>query len=239
MTLILRALSISLLLSACAHQNNIVLSNADLAVLAAESKTHYVKEISQDIAVFNHVAIGLGLPLRKYLNNGQIVQGKTILDLGTGSGVLSLVALKGGARTAVATDINPYAVANANYNAERMGLKDKLDVRLVSNENKGAYSVIRQGEKFDVIVSNPPQGAETPKKLYDYSYADPKLEFLISMLEGLDNHLATNGIGVFTLYENGLALAKKICVERGLAIDIVLKTWNRNGKYYLVEIRRK
>ena len=164
MLVLLRALGVFVLMSGCSHFNNVSLTDDDVETLAEKSKKQYVEELSQEIAIFDNVAFGLGLPLRKYLNRDQVVNGKMILDLGAGSGVLSLIALKNGAKKSVATEINPYAVANAVYNAEHFGFKDKMEVRLVSIDMQGAYSVIDKNERFDLIVSNPPQGREEPHK---------------------------------------------------------------------------
>ena len=161
------------------------------------------------------------------------------LDLGAGSGVLSLIALKNGAKKSVATEINPYAVANAVYNAERLGFKNKMDVRLVSMDKQGAYSVIDKNERFDLIASNPPQGREDPEDIYDYSHTDPDLAFLKSILEGLKGHLTPNGKGVFALYNRELELAYQMAKEHSLEVNLYLQTQNRNGYYYIVEIKRR
>ena len=223
-------------LNACSHTSAGIASHAESAPLANTTQKQYVAELSQDIEIFDTVAFGLGLPLRKYLNDTQAVNGKTILDLGAGSGVLSFIALKNGALKSVATDINPNAVANAEHNARRLGFGDKIEVRLVPMDKQGAYSVIKQNEKFDLIVSNPPQHPEQPMTLYEYSYADPKLAFLRSMLEGLNEHLNPGGKGVFALYDQGLNLARQMAHQHGFDVKIQVKTKNRNGTYYLVEL---
>ena len=233
-----REFFIVVLLCACSQLANIPLSPDEIKNQIDNSQKQYVQELGQEIAIFDEVAAGLGLPLRQYLSNEQSVNGKTILDLGAGSGVLSLIALKNGATRAVATDINNYAVANAIYNAERFGVVDRLDVRLVSLKSPGAYSVIGNDEKFDLIVSNPPQGKEPPGDIYEYSHSDPTLAFLRSILEGLKAHLTAEGKGVFALYYRGLVLAQQISAERGMEVSIKLKTENKNGDYYLVEIRK-
>ena len=169
MIMAIRALCISLLMSGCAQINNTSPTHEDIQALIEKSESQYVEELSQEITIFENVAFGLGLPLRRYLNEEQNVKGKMILDLGTGSGVLSLIALKNGARRSVATEINQYAIANATYNAELLGFKDKMDVRLVPMDKQGAYSAIVKDERFDLIVSNPPQHHEPPTNIYEYS----------------------------------------------------------------------
>jgi methylase of polypeptide subunit release factors len=235
----LRTLCVCLIVSGCSSLNTISLSAEEKERLVREANTHYVEELSREIAVFENVAVGLGLPLRKYLNENRAVKGKTILDLGAGSGVLSLIALKNGASKSVATEINPYAVANAVYNAERFGFKDAMEVRLVSMDKQGAYSVIGNNEQFDLIVANPPQGRKSPEDLYDFSHSDLELAFLSSILEGLKLHLTPAGKGVFALYYRGLLLAQRMARKHGMDVNILLETKNKNGIYYLVEVKRQ
>ena len=56
-------------------------------------------------------------------------RGGTLLDVGTGSGILALCAAKLGAEDITAVDIDPDAVRVAKENAERNGVSDKIDVR--------------------------------------------------------------------------------------------------------------
>lgn len=234
----LTVFSAVLLVCGCTGKN-VSLTPDEINWLVEKSYRPYVDELSHDIAIFENVAFGLGLPLRTYLSKVENVQGKTLLDLGTGSGVLSLIAIKNGATKSIATEINPYAAANARYNADIMGYGGKIDVRLVSMDDQGAYSVIERDEKFDLIISNPPQGTMLPENIYQFSYADPQLAFLKSILEGLTMYLTEGGRGVFALYDNGLELALYIAKKHNLSLHIVLKTKNRNGDYYLVELMRQ
>ena len=75
-----------------------------------------------------------------------------ILDLCTGSGciLLSLLNYSNGT-TGVGTDLSEKAVAVAKKNAERLGLADRADLRCGD-----LFEPIRQNERFDIIVSNPP-----------------------------------------------------------------------------------
>jgi len=56
------------------------------------------------------------------------IKGRTVLDVGCGSGVLGLVALCFGAERAVMTDIDPEAIAVTKENGERNNLSAKVDV---------------------------------------------------------------------------------------------------------------
>jgi ribosomal protein L11 methyltransferase len=55
------------------------------------------------------------------------LRGGDVLDVGTGSGILSFVALVLGARAAVAIDVDPDAVQVTRENADRNGMADRVD----------------------------------------------------------------------------------------------------------------
>jgi ribosomal protein L11 methyltransferase len=69
------------------------------------------------------------------------VQDKIVVDMGCGSGILGLAALKMGAKRVIGVDIEPEALEHASYNARMNQLEhkiifsDKLDPALLSEEN--------------------------------------------------------------------------------------------------------
>ena len=66
------------------------------------------------------------LTFRELLSAEDIVRDRTVLEIGTGSGLVSLCCLHGGARFVVATDINPWAYRNAILNAQRHNVAERL-----------------------------------------------------------------------------------------------------------------
>jgi len=58
--------------------------------------------------------------------------GDTVIDVGSGSGVLSFVAAKLGARKVFGGEVNPASVELARRNAELLGLQDVVEFRLGS-----------------------------------------------------------------------------------------------------------
>lgn len=154
-----------------------------------------VDELPQPVAVFETVFWEPRdtTSLRARISGSSEVKGKTVLEIGTGSGLLSLCCLNAGASKVVATDVNPAALANALYNAANMGFADRLELRRVPLDKAGAFSVIGDSEKFDFIISNPPWEEGTPDKIDGYAYYDPGFRLLQSLLAGLDDHLEPGG----------------------------------------------
>ena len=64
----------------------------------------------------------------------RVPQGGRVLDVGAGTGVLALAALKTGAASAIGVDIDPWSVENARENAELNGVADRFENRLGSIE---------------------------------------------------------------------------------------------------------
>jgi SAM-dependent methyltransferase len=56
-------------------------------------------------------------------------QGDTVLDVGSGSGILSFVAAKLGAARVFGTELNRKAVTVARHNAELLGVEDRVEFR--------------------------------------------------------------------------------------------------------------
>jgi ribosomal protein L11 methyltransferase len=73
-------------------------------------------------------------------------RGLSVLDVGTGSGILSIVAAKLGAKAVLGIDIDGAAVENARENVERNHASDIVKIR------KGRIGNLQR--KFDVVVAN-------------------------------------------------------------------------------------
>jgi len=71
-----------------------------------------------------------------------------LLDVGTGSGVLALAALRLSPARAVALDLDPLAADTAHENAEANGLAERLVLFT------GPLSALREGECFELVIAN-------------------------------------------------------------------------------------
>ncbi|MBK5254819.1 MAG: class I SAM-dependent methyltransferase [Vicinamibacteria bacterium] len=90
---------------------------------------------------------------------------RTVADVGTGSGLLALVAARLGA-SVWATDINPASVDCARENAERNGLADRVNV-----VNSDVLEGLPPGLRLDFVVSNPPFYPRDALNLRDRAFA--------------------------------------------------------------------
>lgn len=121
-------------------------------------------------------------------------EGKRVLEIGTGSGIIALYAAKLGARRVVATDINEQALACARANAQALGVAESLDPRLVPLSDMSAYSVARPDETFDTIISNPPYVLDLDAETNDAYVDNGDLGF--SIVRGFEQRLAPGGVAV-------------------------------------------
>ena len=77
--------------------------------------------------------------------------GGPVLDVGTGTGVLAIAAVRGGLAGAIATDIDPVAVAVARRNASIAGALHRI--RLVSTDGV-RHRTVRAGAPFGLVFAN-------------------------------------------------------------------------------------
>ena len=77
--------------------------------------------------------------------DGLDLEGKTVVDFGCGSGILSLAALKLGAKKVIGIDIDPQALQASLENAKRNQCEDRLELFLPKDQPEF---------KADVVVAN-------------------------------------------------------------------------------------
>ena len=88
--------------------------------------------------------------LRKYVKNGYLV-----LDVGCGSGILGMLALKFGAGHSIGTDLDPCALDATHENMEVNGIaKDQYEV-MIGNiiDDKDVQDAVGY-EKYDIVLAN-------------------------------------------------------------------------------------
>jgi len=95
----------------------------------------------------SHVSTRLALAALVDLFGG----GERVLDLGCGSGVLGIAAVRLGAGGSVGVDLDPAAVATTGANAERNGVADR--VTAVEGDAAAGAAIAGSGP-YDLVVAN-------------------------------------------------------------------------------------
>jgi len=149
-----------------------------------------------------------------------------VLDLGTGSGALAL-AIKHARRDAqvIAVEASAAALEVARGNAARLGLQ--IDWR------RGAWFAAVPGERFDVIVCNPPYVAQGDPHLLQGDLRFEPRDALVGGADGLDairgiatgvhEHLRPGG---WVFLEHGFDQAGGVRQYLNAAGLVAVETWS-------------
>lgn len=111
-------------------------------------------DASQVIVILPSMGFGTGHHASTRLCLGLLQElpmaGTRVCDVGTGSGVLAIAALRLGASTAVALDYDMDSVVCARESAELNHITSGLDIHQIDLERDGTVN----GEPFDVVIAN-------------------------------------------------------------------------------------
>jgi ribosomal protein L3 glutamine methyltransferase len=159
----------------------------------------------------SHIAELLHEQLSPWINDPWAIG--RVLDMGTGSGCLAILAAEAFPEAAVdALDISPDALAVARVNVQEYGLEQRI--RLIESD---AFSAI-SGERYDLIMANPPYvDAKSMANLPDEYRREPRLA-LEGGEDGLDpvrrllaqaaRHLKPDGLLIVEIGNNKDALER-------------------------------
>lgn len=147
------------------------------------------------------------------------VRGKTVLEIGCGSGIISLFAALRGAAKVDAVDINPHAIRNTNANFKKHGVK---------NGNAFASDLFSNvKESYDLVIFNLPYHGNKPQDILEHGVADEGYKMMKRFIAALPKHMNEGGladIGFSTsgdtkllleqFKKNGLEIVEKYSDER-------------------------
>jgi release factor glutamine methyltransferase len=86
-----------------------------------------------------------------FAENLDVKEGERVLDMGTGCGILGIIAARKKASEVVAVDVNPYAVRCAKQNAKLNNARSKMT--FVQSD---LFAPLNEKVMFDVILFNAP-----------------------------------------------------------------------------------
>lgn len=128
-----------------------ILVDDKILVRAGFHKT--VPDIEYEIIIEPKMSFGTGhhsttaLMLRTILGYKAEIQGKRVLDMGCGTGILSIMAAKAGAREVTGIDIDEWAYHNAMENITNNNLSN-IAIKI------GDASLLETEPPFDIILAN-------------------------------------------------------------------------------------
>lgn len=135
-----------------------------------------------------HPHFGVFAPLRnEYLDlikKTLLPKNTLAFDIGTGTGVISILLAKMGVNKIIATDQDPRAISCARENISRIGLDKQIEVCQVDIFPEG---------RAPLVVCNPPWLPARPTKPIENAIYDPESRMLLAFLNGLKNHLEPGG----------------------------------------------
>jgi release factor glutamine methyltransferase len=159
------------------------------------------------------------------------LKGMAFLEIGCGSGVLSLLAAKMGAEV-TAVDIDPVALENTKINF-RNNLPD-IDYSLFQSDVFSAIST----RKFDIIIANPPYFFKVPEKPGHYAwYCGENGEYFERFFDDLHPHLNEGSKVYIVLAENcDINRISAIAAKNKFRLRLVRKKiikWEENYIYQI------
>ena len=117
---------------------------------------HPMQELPLGIKIIPHCAFGAGHHETTSMMIDNLLaadlSGKTVLDHGTGTGVLAIFAKHLGAAEVIAVDIDEKSVENAKENAALNN--EKIEVRLGDSVPEGQYDLILANIHRNVLLAN-------------------------------------------------------------------------------------
>jgi HemK-related putative methylase len=180
-------------------------------------------------SVFNPKVPRTGAFLAAHLDARLVGGDAEVLDMGTGSGACAVAAAKH-ARRVVAVDINPAAVRCATINALLNHVEHRIEAR------HGDLFAPVAGQRFDLILFNPPFLRGTPRDDRDRAWRSPDVAERFAA--GLGDHLKPGGAALLllsTFGEAGVFLEE--FRTRGFAISVLAERRFVNERLAIFRLR--
>jgi len=160
-------------------------TNSYLKQVRKHKKPYYHKILGKKIIIYLSVmSPKYDLSSEFYIKHIPSQKGKDVLEVGCGSGVLSLFAYSKGARKVTAVDINKNALKNTKENFKIHNFKGNVYYSDVFSNVKG---------KFNTIMFNAPYHGTKPKNILEYGVSDPNYCALKIFMNKAKNYLKNKG----------------------------------------------
>jgi release factor glutamine methyltransferase len=157
------------------------------------------------------------------------LQGKTFLEPGCGSGLISIYAAKKGANV-TAIDINPVAIEILKKNSRQN------DVRLTIIQSDLFQNIPQQ--EFDIIAINPPYYKKQPFSVGDYAwFCGENGEYFSTFFKELNEYIHPGTQVLMVLFEGcDIKMIEELAGENGFYLSCVLTKQNLLEKNFIYKI---
>lgn len=195
-------------------------TNPYLDIVRSHTKPYTTEVLGKEIVVFPnvmspHYDISSSFAIECFEN----MEGKSVLDMGTGTGILGLFAAMKGAVSVDAIDINPHAIDNAQYNFQKYQFNPHHFKAFYSN----IFSKIHTS--YDTILFNPPFHGNKPHDILEKGVSDENYMFLTSFFEEVGTYFSENSEIYLVFSDTGdVALLHSLISGNGL---ITINRWER------------
>ncbi|MFZ6756205.1 50S ribosomal protein L11 methyltransferase [Undibacterium sp. Ji50W] len=170
------------------------------------------------------------------VQNFRIKPGESVLDIGTGSGVIAIFACYQGAAKVLAVDINPSAIKSAKHNAKLHGFDKIMKVK-----SSNLFQKI-QGVQFDVITANLPFRNKFAHDVVAQSQWDTDFKTNARFFEEVGSYLKPNGRIYFSQSNFGAVKEMKVLAKAAgfsvRAIGSVVADKEETKKFFAFVMRR-
>ncbi|MDS1271541.1 methyltransferase [Lipingzhangella sp. LS1_29] len=149
--------------------------------------------------------------------------GGDFLEMGCGTGIVSVAAARAGCRRVTALDLGPEAVRNARLNAHLHGFLDVVHAR-----ESDLFSAVDDDEYFDVIFWNPPYLNPSDDLATDNihtAFYDPGYLILSRFLDSAWGHLRPGGRLLLGFGSDGdVELLRSVTKRAGIHISTLAES---------------
>ncbi|KAF0137480.1 MAG: methylase of polypeptide chain release factors-like protein [Rhodospirillaceae bacterium] len=159
------------------------------------------------------------------------VRGRACLEIGCGTGIISVFTARTGASRVVAVDINAEAIRNTCLNFKRFNVANG-EARL-----SNAFANV-QG-MFDVIIWNAPYHGSRPADTLERACTDENYHDVRVFFQKVSDHLQPDGMVIFGFSESGdIPLIETLIAENGFRARHTVSAWQEGCNFVLFFLTR-
>ena len=158
--------------------------------------------------------------------------GKTLLELGAGSGLIAMLAANKGA-VVTASDINPVAVEYIRKNSS----SNKIKIETIHSD---LFENI-PARRFDVIAINPPYYKKQPQTLLDHAwYCGENGEYFSRLFTQLAGYINKNSATIMVLCDGcDIAMIESAASVNGFHFQLMQTTQHMLEKNFIYKIEKE